>query len=200
MDNQRANNRQELGGRLRTLRKKKRWTQEKLEEEANRHAAGGYTVSRVSISQYENGLVYPEGPTIALLARALQVTVEYLTGAPTVIMPIAEPELWEVIRKLNRQPSTVRKLAADMLDSLFELGAELAANLRQSGTPARDEDAAQGPAESAGQSVRTASASSLATTPEHTTEDLQRFLLDDDEADEPNGDSEQSQEGRRNGR
>lgn len=61
-----------IGQRVRTLRKKKGWTQEEFAEVLGMHVN--------TVIRWENGTRIPNIPKIKALAGALETTVEYLLG------------------------------------------------------------------------------------------------------------------------
>lgn len=69
---------EQLGDRVRRLRKSLNWTQDRLAAEAG--------VSKSFISEVENGASQPRGPVLVKIAAALQASIDYLmTGQePTV--------------------------------------------------------------------------------------------------------------------
>lgn len=91
---------QELGERLKTLRTRKRWTQEQLAEAARRYAPGR-ALDRALISNYERGVAEPQTWVMWALSQALGVTFEYLIGKQARTMPVPEPELYELVQALN---------------------------------------------------------------------------------------------------
>lgn len=85
----------EIGSRVKTLRGEKRWTQEKLAQEAG--------ISKSFVSEVESGQSKPRGPILVKLARALGASLDFLlTGSsppaprvdnieiPTELVAIAE--------------------------------------------------------------------------------------------------------------
>jgi transcriptional regulator with XRE-family HTH domain len=117
-----------VGDRVRTLREARGWSQGQLLLRAQRHLGAGETLSRVTLSRLENGHRRPRSGILAAIAAALGVTVDYLLGSEDAGVetpgpngvPIPQPELVAVVRRLNSLPGAGRERAADFIDSFLD--------------------------------------------------------------------------------
>lgn len=106
---------QVIGNRIKTLRKRKGWTQDKLVEVARRYTPEGRVLNRESISSYENKHARPDSWVALTLAQALGVSVEYLMGEKPPVMLTPAPELLDVVEAANRLPPQKRREVAELV-------------------------------------------------------------------------------------
>lgn len=88
-------NRNVVGERIRSLRKKCGYTQEALAEKAG--------IARGSIGRYETGVFYPSQEVIVTLASIFHVSTDYLLGNETTKQD-DDSDIWELREALRRDP------------------------------------------------------------------------------------------------
>jgi transcriptional regulator with XRE-family HTH domain len=190
---------QAIGDRIKTLRQKKRLSQQALVERARAYIPTGRVLNRESISHYENGKTWPDVWVVSAIAQALGVSFEYLQGEPERSVMSPEPELWEITRKLNRQPPHVRELAAKLIEAAMTYGGALAEVSLRSGGGHGGETSAQVLASWAEQSVDALALQSWLhnnQSQDATIADILRFVAGESA---PADDNESHEVGRQNG-
>ncbi|MEO0443340.1 MAG: helix-turn-helix transcriptional regulator [Pseudomonadota bacterium] len=86
--------RKQLGGRIKSLRKQKRWSQKELAAKVN--------IRFQQLNKYESGLNIPPAEMLITLADALQITVDYLlTGNPADETPLGSSRLFRRFQELE---------------------------------------------------------------------------------------------------
>lgn len=132
------NDKETIGARIKTLRQKHRWTQEKLVEVARLYVPPGKILNRPNVSAYEGGKARPDTWVIVAIAKAFGVSVEYLMGQDEPFMLTPEPELWDAVNQANKYPPETRRVLAQILLNSMAL-----ISLEKLGTPTEGERRAQ---------------------------------------------------------
>lgn len=111
--------------RIVTLRKQRKWTQEKLGELVN--------MSQRSVANWESGERCPSIPTLIELSKKFNVSIDYMLGCSDVPEKAKEQPavhdgelLSEVISRIQDLPDPALSRVADFLDGL-QAGQEVAA-------------------------------------------------------------------------
>lgn len=110
--------------RIVTLRKQRKWTQEKLGELVN--------MSQRSVANWESGECCPSIPTLIELSKKFNVSIDYMLGCSDVPEKAKEQPavqdgelLSEVISRIQDLPDPALSRVADFLDGL-QAGQEVA--------------------------------------------------------------------------
>lgn len=86
--------RKQLGARIKSLRKQKRWSQKEL--------AAKVDIRFQQLNKYESGLNIPPAEMLIILADALQITTDYLlTGNPVDDNPLSSSRLFRRFQELE---------------------------------------------------------------------------------------------------
>jgi transcriptional regulator with XRE-family HTH domain len=196
---------QAIGNRIRELRESAGLSQGELADRARRYAPGGKLVTRNSISRYENGHTYPDSWMATAIAKALEVSAEYVLGQtddPTLgsmpPFPIPKPDLYSAVAALNELPADLRRRAIVILEEAIALAQGWSTSSYRLERLAREVETEPALDESEGLPADVRLAESLVTNSQHSAGDWS--LLLDDEVTAPNGDDEQREAGQRNER
>jgi len=103
-----------LGQRLKELRLRRGWSQDELAKKVG--------VQQKQISSYERGANTPSGEIFVALADAFDVSLDYLaqrTASDSTSMPIADMELLERARRIDRMDEEDRLLIKHVMDLLI---------------------------------------------------------------------------------
>ena len=101
-----------LGGRLKQLRKQKRWTQKEL--------AGKVDIRFQQLNKYESGLNIPPAEMLVKLADALGTSVDYLlTGNPVEDSPLANSRLFHRFKMLEDMNPSDREAIITLIDAMI---------------------------------------------------------------------------------
>jgi transcriptional regulator with XRE-family HTH domain len=116
-----------IGERLRTLRLQLGLSQKDLVQAARAYVPGDKILVRESISRIENGRTQADTWTVAALAKALNVSAEYLLGntddpniADEPVYPVPKPDTWAIVRRINDLPAELRARTIAMIGQLLD--------------------------------------------------------------------------------
>ena len=107
----------DLGARLRAVRDKRGLTQQQLADRLESYAP--------RISQYESGAVVPEAETLAVLAEALEVSLDELVLGRTITSGedgLQDVRLRERVRELEKIDKRFRDAAITVIDAFVVQG------------------------------------------------------------------------------
>jgi transcriptional regulator with XRE-family HTH domain len=125
------------GDRLKSLRKKRQWTQPQVLERV-RAIVGPGRLARNTLSEIENDRYEsePGGWLLEALAQVFETSIDYLVGLtddPGLAipnMPVPEPDIAELVDRLNRLPEGLRREVATLVAGAVELAERLARGVR----------------------------------------------------------------------
>ena len=104
--------RKAFGGRLKELRKNKRWSQKEL--------AAKVDIRFQQLNKYESGLNLPPAEMLIKLADALATTVDYLlTGNPVEDTPLANNRLFKRFRAVEHLTDDDQEAVIKLIDAMI---------------------------------------------------------------------------------
>lgn len=104
--------RKALGGRIKALRKQKRWSQKEL--------AGKLGLRFQQLNKYESGLNVPPVDMLIALADALEVTTDYLlTGNPVEDSPLSNSRLFRRFKELEQFSQDDQETVIKVIDAMI---------------------------------------------------------------------------------
>lgn len=128
-----------LGDRIRELRLRKAWSQEAL--------ASRVGVRQKQISSYERGANMPSGEILIALAKAFEVSLDYLAQMSPLGLPqvaIADLDLVEKVQLVDKLGDDERALVKNVMD-LVVLKSRVR-TLADDGSPSKTADGSRAPA------------------------------------------------------
>ena len=104
--------RKAFGGRLKELRKNKRWSQKEL--------AAQVDIRFQQLNKYESGLNLPPAEMLIKLADALAITVDYLlTGNPVEDTPLASNRLFKRFQAVEHFTNDDQEAVIKLIDAMI---------------------------------------------------------------------------------
>jgi transcriptional regulator with XRE-family HTH domain len=104
--------RKTFGGRLKDLRKQKRWSQKEL--------ATKVEIRFQQLNKYESGLNLPPAEMLIKLADALSTSVDYLlTGNPVEESPLSNNRLFKRFRAIERFDRDDQETVITLIDAMI---------------------------------------------------------------------------------
>ncbi len=106
-----------FGEKLRELRRKRGWSQDKLGEEVGVHGR--------HIGKYESGRALPNAEAIVNIAKKLEVSIDYLLindlqGAQKSDMPLHDRELLQKFKALEGMPEKDKEVIISLIDAYIK--------------------------------------------------------------------------------
>jgi transcriptional regulator with XRE-family HTH domain len=104
--------RKTFGGRLKNLRKQKRWSQKEL--------AAKVEIRFQQLNKYESGLNLPPAEMLIKLADALGTTVDFLlTGNPAEEMPLGNTRLYKRFKAVEDFDGADQETVISLIDAMI---------------------------------------------------------------------------------
>jgi len=104
-----------FGARFKELRKNKRLTQQELTDKINEQFQ--FTISKSSISAYENDISIPEMNTLISFAEFFEVSIDYLLGRSNIKNPNVEVYA-QAFHSISTEELTQEEV--DLLENMIE--------------------------------------------------------------------------------